>query len=111
MSSTNLNKFMAMPGIYIANIVRALKDIKSDIVADFVWADQRGLTNTTNKVTSMSDLNTMNRYIKNVNIVDSEDIMALQLSQSKFYLKILGISYIRENTNTPIFLDFVEWIL
>ena len=102
---------MAMPSIYIANINRALKDIKSDIMADFVWADQRGLTIITNKVASMSDLNTINRYIKNVNIVDSKDIMAPQLSQSKSYLKILDILYIRENTNTPIFLDFVEWIL
>jgi len=35
-NSTNLNKFMAMPSIYIANINRALKDIKSAIMSDFV---------------------------------------------------------------------------
>ena len=35
-NSTNLNKFMAIPSIYIANINRALKDIKSAIMSDFV---------------------------------------------------------------------------
>lgn len=108
MSSTNSNKFMAMSSIHITNINRALKDIKSNIMANFVWADQRGLTITTNKVVSMSDLNTINKYIKNVNIVDPENIMASQLPQSKSYLKILGISYIKENINAPVSLDFVE---
>ena len=108
MSSTNSNKFMAMSSIHITNINRALKDIKSNIMANFVWADQRGLTITTNKVVFMSDLNTINKYIKNVNIVDPENIMASQLPQSKSYLKILGISYIKENINAPVSLDFVE---
>ena len=88
-SLINLNKFMAMSSIYIVNINRALKSIKSDTIADFVQADQRSLTITTNKVTFMSDLNTIERYIKNVNIVNSEDVIASQLPQSKSYLKIL----------------------
>ena len=66
------------------------------------------MTITTNKVASMSDLNTINKYTKNVNIVDPENIMASQLPQSKSYLKILGISYIKENINAPVSLDFVE---
>ena len=108
MSSTNSNKFMAMSSIHITNINKALKGIKSNIMANFVWADQRDLTITTNKVVSTSDLNTINKYIKNVNIVDPENIMASQLPQSKSYLKILGISYIKENINTSVSLDFVE---
>ena len=108
MSSTNSNKFMAMSSIHITNINKALKGIKSNIMANFVWADQRNLTITTNKVVSTSDLNTINKYIKNVNIVDPENIMASQLPQSKSYLKILGISYIKENINTSVSLDFVE---
>jgi len=75
MSLMNSNKFMAMSSIHIANITRVFKGIKSDTMANFVQADQRDLTITTNKVASMSDLNTINRYIKNVNIVDSEDVM------------------------------------
>jgi len=61
MSLINSNKFIAMSSIHVANINRAFKDIKSDTVANFVQADQRGLTITTNKVAFMSDLNTINR--------------------------------------------------
>ena len=35
-SSNNSEKIMAMSSKYIANIDRALKDIKSDIIADFL---------------------------------------------------------------------------
>ena len=107
----NSNKFIAMSNIYVANINRVLKSIKSDTMADFIWADQRGLTITTNKVTSMLDLNIIDRYIKNVDVVDLEDVIALWLSQSKSYFKILGILYIRKNNNTSVSLDFVKQIL
>ena len=76
-SLMNSNKFIAMSNIYVANINRVLKSIKSDTMADFIWADQRGLTITTNKVTSMLDLNIIDRYIKNVDVVDLEDVIAL----------------------------------
>jgi len=36
MSSNNSEKIMAMSSKYIANINRALKDIKLDIMADFL---------------------------------------------------------------------------
>jgi len=65
-----------MSNIYVANINRVLKSIKSDIMANFIWADQRNLTITSNKVISMLDLNTIDRYIKNVDVVDSEDVVA-----------------------------------
>jgi len=61
MSLMNSNKFIAMSSIHVANINRAFEDIKSDTVANFVQADQRGLTITTNKVAFTSDLNTINR--------------------------------------------------
>ena len=53
----------------------------------------------TNKVTSQSDLNTIKNYIKNINIIKSEYIMTPCLPQSKSYLKIIGIPYIKEETN------------
>ena len=36
MSLTNPEKFMALPSKHIFNINRSLKDIKSDIMADFI---------------------------------------------------------------------------
>jgi len=50
-------------------------------MADFIWADQRGLTITTNKVVSMLDFNTIKKYIKNVDVVDSKDVIAPWLPQ------------------------------
>ena len=46
---------------------------------------------TTNKVTSTLDLNTIKIYIKNINVIDSNEVISLKLPQSKLYLKILDI--------------------
>ena len=32
----NINKFIAFSNIYVTNLIRALKNIKSDIMADYV---------------------------------------------------------------------------
>ena len=56
----------------------------------------------------MLDLNTIKKYIKNVNVIDSNNIMTSRLSQFKFYLKILDILYIIKNTNVPISSDVVK---
>ena len=90
---------------HVSNINRALKDIKSDMVADFICADQKSLTITTNKVALSLDLSTIKKYIKNINAFNLEDIMALRLSQLKSYLKILGIPYLIKNTNISITFD------
>ena len=59
----------------ISNINSALKNIKSEILADFVYNDHWDLIITMNKVTLQSDLNTIKKYIKNINVIESEDIM------------------------------------
>jgi len=56
----------------------------------------------TKKVTSQFNLNTIESYIKNINIINIEDIMTFYLPQSKSYLKIIGISYIMEDSKIPI---------
>ena len=111
MSNENSSKFMLSSEDNIANINRALKNIKSDTLADFVRIDHCGLIITTNKVASMSDLNTIERYIKNVNNIELNDISSLRLPQLKSYLKIIGIPYLIENTNTLINSSMVETII
>lgn len=93
------------------NINRALKNIKSDTIADFIHADNRKLTITTNKVAFTLDLNTIKKYINNVDNIDLEDVMLSRLSQSKSYLKIFNISYLIKNTNVSISTDIVERVL
>ena len=111
MSLANFSKFMVLSYKHIANINRAFKNIKSDVIADFIQADHRGLTITTNKVMSTLDLNTIKKYIKNANVIDFNDIIAPRLPQSKSYLKILDIPYLIKNTNIFISSNIVKRIL
>ena len=49
-------KFMASSSEHIANINRTLKNIKSDVIADYVYSEHISITIVTNKVASSSDL-------------------------------------------------------
>jgi len=59
-------------------------------------------------VASSSNLQTIENVIKNMENINSDDIETLQLSQSKSYLKIIGILFFIKNTNILISVDFVE---
>jgi len=102
---------MVLSGEHIANINKILKNIKLEIIADLICTDQQSLTITTNKVISQSNLNTIEIYIKNVDAIELENIMTPCLSQSKFYLKIIGMLYIIKDTNIPINSSIVETII
>jgi len=80
MSLGNSNKFMVLSNKHVSKINKAFKDIKSDILANFIQADNKGLTITTNKVISTSDLSIIEKYIKNINVVDSNNVLSLRLS-------------------------------
>ena len=68
---------------YIANINRALKDIKSDIVANFIHVDNRGMVITTNKIATNSDLDIIEKYIENIDKVDISKVISPRLLQFK----------------------------
>ena len=93
MSNDNNIKFMKNSSTHIANINRALRNVKSEIFVDFICSDYLGITVVTNKVSLQLDLQIIEHYIKN-----SENINALQvdvscLPQLKSYLKIIGIPF------------------
>ena len=46
-----------------------------------------------------------------MNHIEADSVEVLWLSQSKSYLKIIGILYFAENTDTPITADVVEAII
>jgi len=110
-STNNIPKFMSLSGEHISNINRILRNIKSEVMADFVHTDNQGLIIMTNKVISQSNLNTIENYIKNVDIINIEDIMTFHLPQSKSYLKIIGIPYIMEGSNVSINSSIVKSII
>ena len=53
MNSNNNTQFMKDTSAYVVNINRALKNIKSAIVADFVCSKKIGITITTNNIASL----------------------------------------------------------
>ena len=59
---------------HIANINKCLKNIKSDVFADFIYVSNNRVTITMNKLANVSDLTTIKKYIKNINNINSDFI-------------------------------------
>jgi len=74
MDYDNIFKFVASSDKHVANLNRALKDIKLDTFIDFIRSNHYGLVVISNKVASSSDLNVVESYIKNINSVDNNNI-------------------------------------
>jgi len=102
---------MVKANIYVSNINRLFKRIKSEIFVNFICSDNKGLLITTKKVATISNLNIIKKYIKDLNNIDSNYIIGLRLPQSKFYLKILDIPYFVEDTNLSISSNTIESII
>jgi len=111
MSLVNSERFMVLSNKHISNINRTLKNIKLDIMTDFIQANNRRLIITTNKVIVISDLTTIENYIKNIDIANSNEVISPRLLQSKSYLKILDIFYYIKDTDLSIISDVVEKVL
>ena len=111
MDSNNARMFITTAGDHVININHALKGIKSDVVADFIRSDFIGLIVVANKVPASSNISIINNYVKNSFGSDVNDIQDACLPQSKSYLKILGIPYLMENTNTLMDSNVMENII
>ena len=111
MGKDNISKFMASFSSYIANINKAFRKIKLDIMVDYVWPELIGVTIITNKVASLSNIQVIENFVRNIKNVNSEAIEISRLSQLKFYLKIIGIFYFLENTNILITSNFVDSVI
>jgi len=95
MCTENVTKIVAKSSRHMININYLLKNI---III-------------TNSITTQSDLNLIEKYIKDINTIQANIILTLHLSQSKSYLKILDILYINKTTSTSINLEIVENII
>jgi len=93
------------------NLGKVLKNIKSDIMVDFICSDLLGIIIITSKVASTSDLQSIKNYIKSTNSIDSNDIKVPCLPQSKSYFKIIGILYFQEVLLSPIMPKLVKDII
>ena len=104
-------KFMKKSSYYISNINRTLRNIKSDVLVNFICSDPLGIMIVTCKVTSSSDLQVIKNNIKNVNYTDITDVNTSCLLQSKSYLKIIGIHYFQYDSSNYLILKDVEDII
>jgi len=59
MNDDNKKNFMKESSSHVSNMNSTLKNIKSDVMVDFVWVNSRGITIVTNKVASSLDLQTI----------------------------------------------------
>ena len=110
MNDTCVNNFIKDSSMHMFNINQTLKNIKSSIMADYICADSKGIIIATN-IASPSDLQAIKKYVKNTSSVEADQVQFPRLPQSKSYLKIVGVPYLSETTNTCITLDNVEKIL
>jgi len=78
MGRANIDKIIVLSSIHITNINRALKNIKSNIIVDYVQSEAIGITIVTNSVTSAFNLQVIENYIKNIKNIMSENIQALR---------------------------------
>jgi len=104
-------EFIKESNSYVTNINYALKAIKSSTIANFICVDDKGIIITTNNVVSGLDLQEIEKYVKNSHSSDVNKMSSARLSQSKSYLKIVGIPFISEKTNSHITSDEIEEIL
>jgi len=106
MNNKNKNNFMREKVV-----LRALKNIKMDIMVDFIQLDCNSIVIMTNKVASSLELQMIENYVKNANHISTDGVKVPRLPQSKSYLKIIGISFLQENMNIPINSSIVEDII
>jgi len=64
MNKEAANQYLKDLSMYVININHALKDIKSNIIADFIHVEDKRIIITTNNIASSSDLQEIRKYIK-----------------------------------------------
>ena len=75
MSSNNINIIVLHANVHIANINRLFKNIKYNVSANFICSDNKGVIITTNKMAAALDMNIINKYIKELDNINSNIVM------------------------------------
>lgn len=74
MNDDSKKNFIEKSSSHVTNINSTLKNIKLDVMVDFVWVNPKDIIIVTNKVTSTLDLQTIENYIKNTNHISVEGV-------------------------------------
>jgi len=76
-SANNSKTIILQANIYILNINILLKGMKSKVSANFICSNNKEVIITTNKAKASSDLNIVERYVKELNDINSNNVMNL----------------------------------
>ena len=63
MDNNNKTKFITLSSNYIANLNKALKNIKSDVLVYYAYIDQDSIIIVTNKIAFLSDFQIIENYV------------------------------------------------
>ena len=74
MNSDNISKFMKNSLLHVANINQSLRNMKSEVLVNFIHSDLTCIMVVTNKVMVQSDLHVIENYIKKVDNIDSINV-------------------------------------
>ena len=80
-AKSNTKLIINSANIHISNVNKCLNKIKSDIIADFIYLTNNGIIITMNKLVNASDLSTIEKYLKNIQNVNSDSIKSPHLPQ------------------------------
>ena len=111
MKSKDANILIKNSSMHIININWILKNIKSSVIVDYICIGGKDIVITTNNIASPSDLQAIEKYVKNMSCVDTNQVQSPRLPQSKLYLKIVSIPYLSEATNLHIISEEIKNIL
>ena len=93
MSGNNVISFMKNSSLHVANFNRTLRNSKSEVLVDYIWPENSGISVITNNVALQSDLSIIDNYVKSSNNINSLQVEEPHLPKSKLYLKIIGIPF------------------
>ena len=79
MSIENAEYFIRESSMHVININRTLKDIKSNIMADFIHIDSKRIIISTNNIACPLDLQEIEKYVKNLLYTVADQIEAPKL--------------------------------
>jgi len=94
-----VESIMANASTHVFQINALLKNVKSSIRSEFICPCSSGIAIVTNNVPNPSDLSIIEKYFKSVEGINGNDIPSPRLPQSKSYLKIMGLPYLRADGN------------
>jgi len=98
-SSNLTDSIMEDANNHIFQINSHLKNIKSTLRAEFIRPCPGSISIITNNVPNPSDLTIMEKHFKSIEGIDTNEVLAPHLPQSKSYLKITGIPYLCSDGN------------